>query len=70
MEAYYERGVFVDIGAFIQIRLWRGGAMVRNFAILKRTKTNDHIKGLPHSVEEFAKQWGDTVAVKVILRAP
>ena len=64
---YYSRGVFKDLGNMIEVRLFIGERMVRNYGILKAAKNLDHLPHLPHSVQEVADSWGNTVAVRDIL---
>lgn len=68
--AYYERGVFIDAGPFVIVRLWKDGVKVRDFSTLKPKGIRCHDGSIevqfadnPSSAQEAADRWGSTVAV-------
>lgn len=67
-EKYYERGVFIDEGPFVIIRLWRGGVMARNFGLLKPRGVRRHDESIeveyadhPASAKVAADRWSSIV---------
>ena len=65
---YYERGVFIDQGKFVVIRLWRGGVMVKDFAMMKPYGVRQHDGAVetqfpdnPSSAKEAAERWASVV---------
>ena len=68
MVKYFERGVFVDQGPFVTIRLWKGGVMVRNFSLLKPKSVRRHDGSIevqfpdhPSTAQEAADRWASSV---------
>jgi hypothetical protein len=67
-EKYYDRGVFIDQDPFVLIRLWRGGAKVKDFAMLKPKGVRRHDGSIevqfphhPKSAKEAAERWASVV---------
>ena len=73
MSKHYDRGVFIDEGKFVTIRLWRKGAMVQNFSTLKPYGVSCHDRTIevqfpnnPSSAQEAADRWASIVDEVVI----
>ena len=65
---YYDRGVFIDSGPFVIVRLWKGGLKVQDFATLKPKKVMKYdgtydVEWADHPVDakDAASRWASSV---------